>query len=255
MSLFRVEAIVLKSKNLGEADKILSLFTRELGKVTAVAKGVRKIKSKNRGAVQPFSLSSIMLYQGKNLDTVTQCQLLEGFPALRSDLERMSYASYFAQLVDLMLPEREKNEEIFLLLLTSFYLLAHASLEDGILELVARQFEIKLIARLGFQPELEQCVVCGGPLKSAPLKFSALLGGVLCSACQSNDLSAQSINRGTIAIWKQLAAMDVRHLHRLKLAPEEKKRLERFLELYLCQILEQKPKAAVFLKNLKQFLN
>lgn len=252
MSLCRVEAIVLRARDLGEADKILTLFTRELGKVSAVAKGVRKIKSKNRGAVQPFSRTSIMLYQGRNLDTVTQCQLLEGFPNLRNDLERLSYAAYFAQLVDLMLPEREKNEDVFLLLLTTFYLLSYAGFQDGSLELVARQFEIKLIALLGYQPQLEQCVFCERPLTASPLKFSGLLGGVLCPSCQGNDLGAQPISRGTIAIWKQLASMDVRKLHRLRLSLEEQNRLERILEAYISQILEQKPKTVDFLKSLKK---
>ena len=89
MSLYQVEAIILKARNLGEADKILTLLTKEHGKLDAVAKGVRKIKSKNRGAVQPFSQSRIMLYQGKNLDTVTQCERIAGFPKIRPNFDRL----------------------------------------------------------------------------------------------------------------------------------------------------------------------
>jgi DNA repair protein RecO (recombination protein O) len=259
MSLYRVEAIILKARNFGEADKILTLFTREHGKVEAVARGVRKIKSKNRGSVQPFSRSSIMLYKGKNLDTVTQCDLLEGFPGLRNDLDLLAYAGYLAELTDLMLPERERNEEIYVLLLTTFHLLAHSralsasdSPGSGDIELIARQFEVRLLSLTGYQPQLESCVFCNNALHEGELRFSPGLGGILCSGCKSNDMQALLIGRGTIAIWKYLTKINLRNLNRLRLGAQERAQLEAIIHCYIENILERRVKTMDFVKGLKR---
>lgn len=251
MSLYQVEAIILKARNLGEADKILTLLTKEHGKLDAVAKGVRKIKSKNRGAVQPFSQSRIMLYQGKNLDTVTQCELIAGFPKIRTNLDRLVYSGYLAELTSWMLPEKDSNQEVYFLLLATWHLLENAGSTE-LMEIIVRFYEIRMLNLLGYQPELEACLVCGNLIISQEVYFSPGLGGLLCSNCKAQDLKAIPLTKGTIAVWRQLAVMDIYNINRLKLREQERSALENVLQSFIEYQLEYKLKAAQFVQELKQ---
>ncbi|MDS1029463.1 DNA repair protein RecO [Bacillota bacterium LX-D] len=246
MRLCQVEAFVLNAKNFREADKIVTLFTKEQGKISALAKGIRKIKSKNRGALQPFSCSKVMLYKGQERNIITQCELIEGFPGLRKDLEHLSAASYQMELVQLLLPEEEKNQQVYILLSIALQLLVY---ED--LELVTRFFEVKLLNILGYQPELDACVLCGQPIQMGINTFSAAEGGLLCSSCQYNQSQCKKLNGSTLAIWKQLQKINPRHLNRLKISSNDRIILKETLADYLEFLLERKLKAAGFMSKLK----
>jgi DNA repair protein RecO (recombination protein O) len=133
--IYSVEALVLRARDYGEADKILTLYTKEQGKVSAIAKGARKPKSRLRGGVQLFSHSRIVLYRGPSLDTVTLAETVQAFAPLREDLTFLSYASYLVELLDCAVPEREPHEGIFHLAINCLELFPE---KDP--ELVARLF-------------------------------------------------------------------------------------------------------------------
>lgn len=263
MSLYKAEAIILKARNYSEADKILTLFTKEYGKVEALARGVRKIKSKNRGAVQPFSRSQIMLYKGRTVDTVTQCELIEGFPEIRSNLDCLAYAGYLTELTNLLQPEHEQNVELYYLLLAALHLMASAVFTpplEGVNasnespEMVARWFEVRLLNLLGYQPVLESCVICSKKIMPGlALKFSADSGGVLCPDCYQFDLQAMAVRQGTVAVWKQLAVIEPRHLGRLKVTQQDRELLAAVLTHFIEHQLERKLKAGAFLQELNKF--
>jgi DNA repair protein RecO (recombination protein O) len=120
MGIYKAEAIVLRSMVYKEADRILTLFTREEGKVSAIARGVRKTTSRLRGAVQLFSHTHLVLYSGRSLDTVSQGDAEEHFSYLEQDLERFSTASYCAELVDRLTQAREQQPKVFFLLLSAW---------------------------------------------------------------------------------------------------------------------------------------
>jgi DNA repair protein RecO (recombination protein O) len=179
--LYRDQGIVLRTWKLGEADRILNLFTKGHGKVRAVAKGVRKPKSKFGGRLEPTAHVALQLYEGRELDVVTQVESLDQFEAFRSDVDRFAGASAMLEAVDQVAQEGEQNVALYQLLLGGLRTLAGPG---G--PLVVPSFFLKLLALEGFRPEIDRCVSCGeSPDDGAQLvAFNDLDGGTLCSSCR-----------------------------------------------------------------------
>ena len=174
--IYKTEAIVLRQRKLGEAGKIVTLYTPNYGKLDAVAKGVRRPKSRLAGHLEVLTHTAVMLAQGRNLDTVTQAQTVESFAPLRADLHRLSRALYAAELVDRFSPEGAEGYHVFQLLLATLRRLVSAKNVDTVL----RHLEMQLLSLSGFQPQLGRCVNCERILAAAPSYFSPDAGGVLC---------------------------------------------------------------------------
>ena len=113
---FRVDAIVLKHRDYGEADRLLTIYTRQKGKLIVIAKGVRKVRSKKGGHLEPFTHTSLQLAAGRTWNLVSQAEAQDFFPNLTADLEKLGYASYAVELVDRFAYEEEENPQIFTLL-------------------------------------------------------------------------------------------------------------------------------------------
>jgi DNA repair protein RecO (recombination protein O) len=176
VGLYRDHGIVLRTHKLGEADRIVVLLTRGHGKVRAVAKGVRKTKSRFGARLEPTSHVAMLLYEGRELDVVTQADTVDHFPALRDDLERLTRAVSMLEAVDQLAQEREENAALYTMLLGALRALAaHDS------PLVVGAFFWKVLALEGFRPELDACVACGDD--PAGGGFDLEEGGVLCRSC------------------------------------------------------------------------
>lgn len=178
MSLYRDQGVVLRSWKLGEADRIISFMTRDSGKVRAVAKGVRKTRSKFGSRLEATSHLQLQLYRGrKDLDIVTQVEIIDRFPTLREDLDRFARASSMLEAVDQISEERAPNRRLYEMLVGAL-----RTLVDYDTPLVAAGFFWKLLALEGVEPYLDGCVDCGAtePLVS----FDAVSGGVLCEHCR-----------------------------------------------------------------------
>jgi DNA repair protein RecO (recombination protein O) len=178
VSLYRDHGVILRSWKLGEADRIVSIITRDNGKVRAVAKGVRKPSSRFGARLEPTCHVSLQLYRGRSdLDTVTQVETIDRYATLRNDLDRWARASAMLEAVEQMSLEREPNERLFEMLVRALGTLAtHDS------PLVGAGFFLKLLALEGFEPVVDVCVSCGedGPL----VAFDVGEGGTVCSSCQ-----------------------------------------------------------------------
>lgn len=237
---------MVRSRKYGEADSLLTLYSRERGKINAIAKGVRKLKSTKRGGVQLFTHGNFLLYEGKNLHTVTQCEPINSFAPLREDLLKMSYANYVSELVDGFTVEEEGNDEVFGLIISTFFLLN--AFDEA--EMTIRAFEIRLMNILGYSPQLVNCCNCYRPVKGQ-FKFSSRLGGVLCSECLPQDPYAFKCSMGSIKVIKQLAVLDLRKLNVLKISQELKQEIEHIMQDYISLRVERKLKTAEFIKTLK----
>ncbi|MGD0765616.1 MAG: DNA repair protein RecO [Dehalococcoidia bacterium] len=189
--IYKTTGIVLRQRRLGEADKILTLYTPNLGKLEAVAKGTRRPRSKLAGHVEPLTYTTFMLAKGRELDIVTQAQMLDASLPLREDLERTGRALYVAELVDRFTPERQENYPVFRLLQETLRRLA---IEQGDLDIILRFFEMRLLDHLGYRPQLEACVSCGASLEPVTNGWSIEAGGVLCPACARNASSAHFLD-------------------------------------------------------------
>lgn len=242
VKLYKADAIVLRSRDCGEGNKILGLYSREHGKLRVMAHGVAKPTSRKRGAVQLFSRTKFLIHRGRELDSVSQCEVVEMFPALREDLGSISRASYMAELVDAFTPEGEPNGPLFGLLLATLRLL---SLKDP--DLLVRAFEIKAAGLLGYSPVLNACAGCGGELVQGPLSFSPAAGGVLCGACSLIAPEASPCNRGQVEVLKTLANWEPARLHQLKVPEATMQQLQKMLQNYIKYHLEGELKSAAFL--------
>lgn len=249
MKVYKAEAIVIRTRKYGEADSLLTLYSRERGKIDAIAKGVRKLKSSKRGGVQLFTHGHFLLYEGRNLHTVTQCEAIDSFLALSTDLVKMTYATYISELVDGFAVAGEGSDIVFALILVTFNLLA--AYDDP--ELVVRAFEIRLMDIMGYSPQLQECCNCHNEIKG-PFRFSARLGGLLCGGCLDNDPYALQCNMGSIKVLQQLQRIDLRRLNILKVSSEIKSEIEKLMQEYLKLRVERKIKSVDFLKQLKNYI-
>ncbi|RKO66250.1 DNA repair protein RecO [Desulfofundulus salinus] len=246
MKLYKVRAVVLKSVNVQEADQLLTLFSREKGKIRVIAYGACKPNSRKRGAVQPFSHSQFLLRRGNGLDAVSQCELLEMFPELRCRLDKLGYAVYLAELVDGVTAEEEPSEAVFELLLGALRALGGA---DG--ELLVRALEIKLLAILGYRPCLESCVLCQGPIKGNEVVFHAGAGGVLCATCAERNEGGLLCRRGTVELLRLLLRWDPGKLNQLQVGKIARRELKEVLRRHMEYHLDRRMKSTRFLELLE----
>lgn len=248
MGIYKAEAIVLRSMVYGEADRILTLFTREAGKISAIAKGVRKTTSRLRGAVQLFSHTRLVLYGGRSLDTVSQGEAEEEFSYLEQDVERFATASYCAELVDRLTPEREPQSRVFFLMLSVLQ-----ALKQGDAELAARIFELKLLDVLGYCPSLTECVVGNHALSSATgegiqrVWFSIERGGVVCAACAKSCEGVLSFSPATLGVLGYFLRSPLEHAVKAKLSPRVMQELASLLQGFLTYHGDVRPRSRCFL--------
>jgi DNA repair protein RecO (recombination protein O) len=184
MSLYRDEGVVLRTYRLGEADRIVVLLTRGRGKVRAVAKGIRKTKSKFGARLEPGGHVNLLMYEGRELDIINQAETVDHYRALREDLERMTDAMALLEAVDQVAQEGEPNAALFRMLTGALKTLGEA---DQRPVLLVASFYWKLLALEGVSPMLDGCVVCAseatteGPAADGELvAFDFVEGGALC---------------------------------------------------------------------------
>ena len=199
--LYKDEAIVLRSIKLGEADRIVTLFARDAGKISAVAKGIRKTKSKFGGRLEPFTCVELVLYRGRNLDTVTQVDIVSSFQEVRADYARLTAASALVELVDKISPDREQALSVYRLLLAGL-----SGLAEGKGATVVPGFVLKMLSLSGFHPQLSVCAGCGR--RDGLGGFSAGLGGVVCEDCWREDRDAERVAPATIELMARLLHED-----------------------------------------------
>ncbi len=243
---YQTEAIIVKKTKLGEADRILTLFTPQLGKIQAVAKGVRRPRSKMSGHLELLTHSLISLARGKNIDTVTGTQTINSFLSLKSDLKLTSYALYATELVNQFGAENLENQPLFELLLQTLQRLQLG----GNSELVLRYFELHLLNETGYRPQLEHCVSCRSTLKETTNSFCPGAGGMLCPACQQDQLS-YPLSANAQKVLLLLQNNDYSVASKLELDSELSRQLEMVIRNYLRYLLEREIKSAVWLDALR----
>lgn len=248
--LYRVDAIVLKRHDFGEADRVVTLYTREYGKINAVAKAVRRPTSRLAGPLELFTHAQIQLARGRNLDVITQTASVERFAAMRDDLWRTTYACQAAELVDRLSPERVENRPLWDLLRDT---LARLNGTDDP-EVGSRAFEIKALELLGYRPELRQCVNCRQDLGPTSNFFSPVAGGVLCLACGRVDVTARALTTNAFKVLRLLQTGDYATLLRVRLDADLRRELEAITRGHIAYILERELKSTAVLGHLKSLL-
>jgi len=202
VGLYRDQGIVLRTWRLGEADRIVNLLTERHGKVRAVVKGVRKTKSRFGARLEPMVHVSLLFYEGRELDIVTQAEALEHFRPVREDLDRLAKAHTLLEATDHLAQERHANPRLYSMLLGALRAL---SAHDA--PLLVPAFFLKLLSTEGFHPLLDECASCGE--RYGLTGFDLAQGGVLCVPCSTRGSDAVGLSGPGLELVRRILGGDL----------------------------------------------
>lgn len=246
---FRVDAVVLRHSDYGEADRLLTLFTRQLGKTRAIAKGARKIASRKAGHIEPFTHVRLLLAQGREMFIVTQADTVDAYLPLRDDLTLTAHASYAIELLDRFTYEDQtENPALFRLLTETLSRLA--SRHDP--WLVSRYYEMRLLDLVGFRPQLFECVNCGRPLQPEDQFFSFSGGGVICPRCGRGLPHLHGISVEALKYLRHFQRSSYTEAARARPSLEVQKEAESLMQGYFTYLLERELNTPGFLRKIRE---
>jgi len=244
---YQTEAIIIRKTKLGEAARILTLYTPDMGKIQAVAKGVRRPKSKLAGHLELLTHSLVSLAHGRNLDTITGSQTINSFLPLKSDLDLTSHALYATELVYQFTADHIENHPLFQLLLETMQWLC----QEGDIELVLRYFELHLLNEVGYRPQLQQCVACHQPLEPIINYFCSSAGGMLCPNCRHSQPLTRPLSVNALKVLRLLQSSDYSTTAPLKMNLQLSHEVETVIRDYIKYLLEREIKSIAWLDTLK----
>ncbi|MFC1871555.1 DNA repair protein RecO [Chloroflexota bacterium] len=245
---YQTEAIVIKKIKLGEADRILTLYTPHLGKIRAVAKGVRRAKAKLAGQLEMLTHGMISLARGRNLDTIIGCQPVNSFISLKSDLWLAACGLYATELVEQFTADHVENYPLFQRLQEAMLRLC----QENDNELTLRYFEVQLLNEVGYRPQLQQCVACHSPLRPTANAFCASAGGVLCPDCRHTHPLSYPLSVNALKVLRFFQASDYDTACRLRLSAELSREMEGVMRGYFRYLLEREIKSATWRDTLRE---
>ncbi len=251
MPLRKTEAIILRARDLGETSKLLTLFTDRFGKIAAVAKGARRPKSRFGASLDLFAHSSVVFYlkENRDLHLISESNLIDDFYGLREDAQRLGFASAAVELVDRMVMRAQKIPDLFALLLGGFQ-----ALEGGEnLSTLLSAIMLKMVAILGFRPQLFTCNTCDCLVEGKLAGFSASRGGVICRDCGRRGVSFTAVTNETLDLLQHLLADDFEAVRRLEVKTAEERRVAAIVQDFVGRCAEDhRPlKSLKFLEGLK----
>jgi DNA repair protein RecO (recombination protein O) len=244
----RVEAIVLKHSDFGETDRLITLYSREQGKVRALAKGARKPGSRKGGHLEPFSRASLLLFAGRDLQVVTQAEAINTHSAISENLVALGYASYVAELLDKFSADHDENRGLYRLLRDTLDRLA----SGGEIQLAVRFYEVRLLELAGFRPELQSCLNCGNVIKPEDQYFSFHQGGVLCPECGLTNREARPVSMPTLKMLRHLQRSSFAEAGRPKFSQATHAEVESLMNHYLTYLLERSLNSPRFLQKVRR---
>jgi DNA repair protein RecO (recombination protein O) len=246
--VYRAEAVVVRRLSIGETDRVATLFTRNRGKLNVIVKGARSPRSRLAGATEPFTYFHALLAQGQNLDVLTQAEVQNSFSGLRKDLARIAYASYFLEVVDAGIEERQPMPELWDLLVGTLGTLEGAATPD----VLARGFEIQAMRILGYEPHLYECVLDQAPVDAPEARFHPLRGGMLCPRCSRTTPGSVSIGAGTLPVLRALSCEPLLQAAHASLPDSTRAELAQCLIPYIRHHLQAPLKSLQFLDDVTQ---
>lgn len=242
----RAEVVVLKAIDYGEADRILTLYTLEAGKVRGIAKGVRRATSHMGGHLDLFAHATVLLVHGRNMEIVTQGQALHTFGHLRDDLARLAKACYAVELADRFTEEHNPGPALFHALVRVLERIDTGRAPERSLHL----FELQLLALTGYRPQLYRCVTCDAAITPGANAFDPGLGGVLCPTCAPAQGTARPISTPALKLLRNLQSRGEAMLS-VSVGPDVAGEAEQTLTAYIQYLLERRPKSAAFLDTMR----
>ncbi|MEN6389447.1 MAG: DNA repair protein RecO [Syntrophomonas sp.] len=247
---YRTRAVILKSKDYRDADKLMTVFSEKEGKFRAIARGVKKPRSTMRASLQPFCHSQLYLNRGKDLDLITQTRLLSFYGNIREDLTSTLQVIYLLELLDKALVDRVPMLQLY----QDVFNVLEALEQIGYNPLFIRYAELSVLTNSGYKPVMNQCVHCHSGDDLVPV-FDLPAGGVVCKKCQGETGSGFALSGEALAILRMMLHSPLQALPRVKAKPASLEQLELFLERYLEYHLESRFKMKDTMRKLKSLLS
>lgn len=248
MKSVRSQGLVLRYTNVNESDRMLTIFSPSHGRLSVLARGCRKPKSRFLSASQLFCYGSYILFPYKDIYILSQAEIENAYYDIRSDMERLAHGSYILNLTEEVITAEEDNSHIFNLLLHALTYLSYSEMDPGIVTLI---YEIKLLDLIGYRPVLKSCLICHRDPIKGDLFFSSIQGGVLCPDCKAVDPSAQHVHPGTLQTIIHILDMDISRMGILRIMPEVFRQLNKIIPAYITEKLDKDIKSRGFIEIYK----
>lgn len=218
----RACGIVIRSLDYGEGSKIITVYTREAGKISLMARGAKKMNSRLAAATQLFACAEYHFYRsgGGKMGTLNHAEVTTSRQALREDVVLSAYGAYMLEMVDRLCAENESDPFVYDQLSAALDSLAGG--KDA--QIVAHLFEMKMLMQAGYTPNLQQCASCGGAT-GHPL-LSARLGGLLCESCRGADQGAHMMTEQVLKLMRLFMKLDLQKLGQVDVRDETKQQLK-----------------------------
>ena len=229
----KTDGLVVRQVNYKDNDQILTVLTKEHGLMTLKARGVRSRSSRLKGACRLLAYSEFTVFENRGFHTIDEANAIQMFPELRTDIELLSLASYFAQVAEVLSQEDMPNPELLSLTLNALYALCRRLCTP---ELVKAAFELRAACLGGYTPELSGCAVCGDP---EPDRFDVRGGILCCASCSAGEGLRLPVSPGSLAAMRYLVSCDAKRLFAFRLEGRAVKELCDLAETYLQTQLER----------------
>jgi DNA repair protein RecO (recombination protein O) len=248
MAFLNTVGIVIKEVNVGEADKIVTILTKNYGRISALAKGGKRPKSAISAASQIMCYSDFVLYSGKEMYSINSCEVIEPFYEIRNDMEKLTYAAHFMDIVLELAQEDQPAPRLLQLLLNSLYMLAKTEKQP---ELISRIFELRALSVSGYAPHTASCIVCGQEAENF-YSFSFSKCGFICDRekCSATDKCSLPLSTGASRAMQYIIYSKMKDLFKFRLSDDVLDELERVMKRYLREQLERDFTKLDFLKSI-----
>lgn len=240
MGIFKTKAIIIAEHNMSDYDKMVTLLTPN-GKIGCAAKGARRQKSNLMAATQFLCFGEYVIYQGTSSYNINSCELIEIFYNIRTDLDKLAYASHITKIINDVTDENQNTYKILQLFLNTIYMISES---DKDLNLILAIFKIKLMCLLGFMPEINKCTTCGEVENLNHFSFRD--SGIKCEKCSRQDKGSIEISESTKTAIKYIVMAPPKKLFSFNLSDENIKELELISKIYLNDKLDKEYKLEGF---------
>lgn len=242
---YNTEGVILRRRNLGEADSIFTVFSPREGKFDAIARGVRKPRSHMRGHLEPLTRSQLHLAQGRNLDVFTQAETIAAYRAVRDDLDRLALALYCCELVDRFTVERAPQPLLYDLLNELL-----EGLDSNAPLTIGRAFELRILSLSGFEIQLSACALCGSRIPEGDTLFSAMAGGLVCDPCRPKAETGRLLSVRAIKVLRFARWATIGQFAGLRLDEALEREVQRALADAIRQVLDRETNAGRYVDSL-----
>lgn len=250
---YRTHGLILRRRDYRDADRILTVFTPNYGKLELIAKGVRKTTSRKAGHLELFAHCSLLVAQARTWDIVTEAVTVESFNQLRADLDKIARAGYLCELVDCFTESEDENQPLWDLLLLTLAELDVAPTDDGYFTFALLQhwFELHLLSLSGFQPQLFHCLLCEEELTPVTNYINLIAGGVICPACAQSQRDMEPISPDVLKILRFLQSQPWPVVAQVKVRDHIMRQVGNLLYRYLLTVLERQLRSVDFMRRLQ----